>query len=238
MTLKRTLGTLVIVVMALTGGATPVRAEWSWDLYGGVAWLQSADLKVSGRGTDGASANATIFDLEADTGFTVGTRVGYWFGFAPFLGLGLDAFYMQFEVPAQSRTGTGTFTGEFLDRPISLSASGVASIPSSTLPVFGFAPELRLRWPLMVDATFTHGRLQPYIAGGPSWAFSLENDSVTLQFGGKVGGGIAFHVTPLLAFFSEYRYIFYPDFKFTDRNISYKADVDSHTVVVGISLRF
>ena len=69
----------------------------------------------------------------------------------------------------------------------------------------------------MVDATFTHGRLQPYTAGGPSWGFSLENDSVTLQFGGKVGGGIAFHVTPLLAFIGEYRYIFYPDFKFTDR---------------------
>src|SRR5262245_44631176 len=144
MIVRRTLVMVALVTFALAGTARPAAAEWSWDLYGGVAWLQSADLKVSGCGTDGASANATIFDLDTDTGFTFGTRLRYWIGFAPFLGLDLDVFDMQFEVPAQTRAGTGPFTGEFLDRPISVSGSGVASIPDTTLPVLGFAPELRL----------------------------------------------------------------------------------------------
>jgi hypothetical protein len=180
----RNLAMLAIVVIGIAGGVTPVRAEWSWDLYGGAAWLESADVNVSGRGTNGAPANLTIFDVDTETGFTVGTRFGYWFGFAQFLGLDLDVFYMQVPVPSQTRTATAALTGEFLGQPISVSASGTASIPSVTAPLFGFAPELRLRWPLMVDSTFTHGRVQPFVAAGPSWAFSLEKESPTLQFGG------------------------------------------------------
>jgi hypothetical protein len=84
------------------------------------------------------------------------------------LGFDLDVFYLQAPVPAQTTIGTGTLTGEFLGEPISVNASGVASIPSATLPMLGFAPEIRLRWPLMVDATFPHGRLQPYFTGGPA----------------------------------------------------------------------
>ncbi|HKA61163.1 MAG TPA: hypothetical protein VKH83_02005 [Methylomirabilota bacterium] len=35
-------------------------------------------------------------------------------------------------------------TGEFLDRPISVSINGVASIPRVDAPLFGFAPEMGL----------------------------------------------------------------------------------------------
>jgi opacity protein-like surface antigen len=114
----------------------------------------------------------------------------------------------------------------------------VASIPSATLPLFGFAPEIRLRWPLMVDATFPHGRLQPYINAGPAWAFSLNNEHLAVEFGGKVGGGLAFQIAPWIALFGEYRYIFFPGFELTDQHLTYRANINSHTVVLGLSLRF
>lgn len=238
LTLRRRIVVLAIILIGAAGGATPASAELSWDLYGGASWLQSADVDASGRGTNGATANLTIFDISAETGFTLGTRVGYWFGFAPFLGLDLDVFYMQFPVPSQRRTATGALTGEFLGKPISVSASGAASIPSVTAPLLGFAPEVRLRWPLMVDSTFVHGRLQPFLSLGPSWALSLEEESPTLQLGGKVGVGVSFQITPLLGLFGEYRYIFYPEFELIDQNITYEANLHTHSVVFGLSLRF
>jgi opacity protein-like surface antigen len=238
MVTRRTVVLLLTAIVAVGGGVVPAAAEWNFDLYGGAAWLQNSDLTVHGRDNTGASVNATIFDLDTNTGFTVGTRVGYWLNPLPFLGFDLDMFYMQIPVPGQTNAATGAFTGEFLNKPISVSASGEARIPSATLPLFGFAPEIRLRWPLLVDAAFPYGRLQPYFTGGPAWAFSLKNDNVAVEFGGKVGGGLTFLITPWLGVYSEYRYIFFPGFELTDRNLTYKADINSHTVVLGLSFRF
>jgi opacity protein-like surface antigen len=238
MTRWSTAALLLTCVMGVAYGAGPAAAEWNFDLYGGAAWIESSDLGVRGQDSRGASVNLTIFDLDTDTGFTVGARGGYWLDPLPFLGFDLDVFYLQTPVPAQTTTGTGTLTGQFLGKPISVDASGVASIPSATLPMFGFAPEIRLRWPLMVDATFPHGRLQPYFTGGPAWAFSLKNEHLAVEFGGKVGAGLAFQIAPWIALFSEYRYIFFPGFELTDRHLTYKANINTHTVVFGLSLRF
>jgi opacity protein-like surface antigen len=238
MTRSRTAALLLIMVIGIAGGARRAAAEWNFDLYGGAAWIQSSDLGVRGQDSTGASVNLTIFDIDTDTGFTIGTRGGYWLDSLSFLGVGLDVFYLQIPLPSQTTTGTASLTGEFLDRPISVSASGVASIPSATLPMFGFAPELRLRWPLLVNATFPHGRLQPYFNGGPAWAFSLKNERLAVEFGGKVGAGLAFQIAPWLAVFSEYRYIFFPGFRLTDNRLTYKADINTHSVVLGLSLRF
>ncbi len=238
MTRRWTVALLLTSVMGVAWGAGPAAAEWNFDLYGGVAWIQNSDLDVRGHDSRGESVDLTIFDLDTNTGFTVGIRGGYWLESLPFLGFDLDVFYLQTPVPAQTTTGTGTLAGEFLGEPIAVDASGVASIPSATLPLLGFAPEIRLRWPLMVDATFPHGRLQPYFTGGPAWAFSLKNEHLAVEFGGKVGGGLAFQIAPRIALFSEYRYIFFPGFELTDRNLTYKANINSHTVVLGASLRF
>ena len=238
MTRARTRSWVLILVLGLTCAATPAAAELNIDLYGGAAWLPPVDAKVRGQGTNGADANLTILDVHTDTGFTVGGRLGYWLDPLPFLGLDLDVFYIQMPVPAQTRTGTGALTGELLGRPISVTGSGVASSPSVTLPLFGFAPEIRLRLPLVTDAAFPAGRLQPYIFGGPSWAFSLKDDHIAMQFGGKAGGGVSFNITRFLALFGEYRFIFYPGFEFKDKSLTYEADINSHSVVGGISFRF
>jgi hypothetical protein len=92
---------IAMSVLAALGVATaPAHAEWAIDLFSGVSWTKSADVDVSGRDNNGASARSTFSDVEVDPGFTVGARVGYWFEFAPFLGLGLDAFYFSLPVPA------------------------------------------------------------------------------------------------------------------------------------------
>ena len=91
----------------------------------------------------------------------------------------------------------------------------------------------------MVDATFRTGRLQPYINAGPAWAFSLNNDTWPWSSGGKSEAGLAFQIAPWLALFGEYRYIFFPGFELTDRqSLTYRANINSHTVVFGLSLRF
>jgi opacity protein-like surface antigen len=220
------------------GAAAPAAAEWNIDLYGGATWLQSSDLRVRTQDNTG-NTSLTIFDLDADTGFTFGLRSGYWFDSAPFLGLDLDIFYVQMQVPAQQRTGTAAFSGDFLGKTITVSASGAASIPEASLPLFGFSPEIRLRWPLMVDTAFPAGRLQPYVSGGPAWAFSLKHEKLDMEFGGKFGGGMSFGITPTIALFGEYRYILFPEFQFTGKHgVTYAVDVHSHSAIGGISFRF
>ncbi len=141
-------------------------------------------------------------------------------------------------MPSQEQHGSAEFTGKFLGKPISVDASGNASISSGTLPLFGFAPELRARWPLMVDADFPAGRLQPYLDAGPTWAFSLNDDSLKVEVGGKVGAGVAYNIVPMFAVFGEYRYTFYPGFNFTSSHATYTTDIDAHALLVGGSLRF
>lgn len=229
---------LLAILASLACGAAPAAAEWNFDLYGGATWIPSSDVKVRGEDDTGTSVRLTLFDIEADTGLTVGTRVGYWLESVPFLGFDLDVFYMQVSVPDQTRKGTASFTGQFLDRPISVSLNGTASIPSGTAPLVGFAPEIRLRWPLLRDATFSKGRLQPYISAGPAFAFSLKNEDPVVEVGGKVGIGVAFQLTRWLAIFAEYRFIFYPGFEVVDRDLTYQADIKTHSMVGGLSFRF
>ena len=234
----RTAAVIVATIISVVSGVVPAAAEWNFDLYGGAAWVQNSDLGVRGQDNSGASVNLTLFDIDTNPGFTVGARGSYWLNPLPFLGFDLDVFYLQVPVPAQTTTGTAAFSGQFLDKPISVDATGRASIPSATLPLFGFAPEIRLRWPLMVDATYPHGRLQPYFSGGPAWAFSLKNEHIAVEFGGKLGAGMAFQVLPWLALFSEYRYIFFPGFQLTDQHLTYRGNINTHTVVAGVSFRF
>jgi opacity protein-like surface antigen len=241
MTRIRTVILLLTTVMGVACGVGPAAAEWNFDLYGGAAKLNLSDFGVRGSDERGASVNIPALHVDTDWGFTVGVRGGYWLDPLPFLGFDLDVFYVQAPVPSQitkAATTVAGFVGEFLDRRITVSPDGVAVIPHTNLPLFGFAPEIRLRWPLLVDQTFPHGRLQPYITAGPSWAFSLKNDHVVLELGGKLGIGLAFQIAPAVALFTEYRYVFYPGFEFTDKNLTYKTDINSHSAIVGLSLRF
>lgn len=237
---------LAVLLSALVGTAclvAPAGAEWALDVYGGVIWVQKTDVHANGSDNTGRAVDATIFDIETNAGFTAGLRGGYWFERRPFpalgldFGLGLDFFYFQVPIPAQTVRATGAFTGTFLGEPIDV-VSGTTRVPQATLPGGGFSPELRLRWPLMASDAFPKGRLQGYVMAGPAWGVTLKGDNVGLEFGGKVGGGVALQVARFLAVFGEYRVTFFPGFEAADSNLKYKIDLNNHSVIFGVSLRF
>jgi hypothetical protein len=60
---------IAMSVLAALGVATaPAHAEWAIDLFSGVSWTKSADVDVSGRDNNGASARSTFSDVEVDPG--------------------------------------------------------------------------------------------------------------------------------------------------------------------------
>ena len=229
---------LAFAIVAVAWAGAPAEAEWALDVYGGAAWTQSADLDVSGRDDRGDTVNAAIFDIKTNTGVTAGLRAGYWIDPLPFVGLGLDFFFFSIPIPDQTASGTGTLTSEIRDEPITIDASGQARVPSVTLPALGFSPEIRLRWPLFKSKDYPQGVLQPYLTGGPAWAFSLAGDHVDLKIGGKFGAGLSVNLIRWVALFAEYRYTFFPGYTLSHDNVTYKTDINSHAAIVGISLRF
>jgi opacity protein-like surface antigen len=237
MMLTQRFGLRLCVMILVTVAATPADAEWALDVYGGAAWTASTDLDVTGRDDTGLDVSATIFDIDTNTGFTAGARVGYWFESARALGLGLDLFFFSIPIPAQTVTASATFSGDILGKPITFTGDQ-AHLPQVTLPGGGFSPHLALRWPLLVDEKFPTGRLQPYLTAGPAWAFSLENDEVRVELGGKVGAGLAVQIVRHLSLFVEYRYAFFPSFELVDQDVTYEADLQTQQAVLGLSFRF
>ena len=237
--MKTTLsGAVAIFAIATLGVVTPAHAEWAIDLFGGASWTKSTDMDVSGRDSSGLSVRSTFSDLELHTGFTVGARVGYWFEFAPYLGLGLDAFYFSLPIPAQTVASSSTFSGSFLGKPITFTSSGDANIHAVDLPSAAFSPQIMLRWPLLTSEDAPKGRLQPYLGAGPAWAFTVNSDELALVLGGLIRAGVAVQVFRHLALFVEYRYSFFPGFELQDRGLTFKTDLDTHHVVGGLSIRF
>jgi opacity protein-like surface antigen len=237
MTLRWT-ALLALSIVAGTWPGAPAEAEWALDAYGGAAWTQSTDLRVTGRDDTGSAVDAMIFDVKTNTGVTAGLRAGYWIDPLPFLGLGLDFFFFSVPIPAQTASGTGTLTSEILDKPITINAAGQADVPSITLPALGFSPDLRLRWPLITSKAYPQGILQPYLTAGPAWALTLTNDRVDVKLGGKVGAGLSVTLVRWVALFAEYRYTFFPGFTLSHEHVAYKADINNHAAIFGISLRF
>lgn len=218
--------------------AAPAGAEFTLDFYGGPSWTESADLRATGRDDTGLAVDATIFDIKTDTGVTFGLRAGYWIDPLPFLGFGMDFFFFSVPIPSQTANATGTLNSEIFDESITINAAGQARVPSVTLPGLAFSPELRLRLPLLTSKAFPKGMIQPYVAAGPAWAFTVEDDDVELVIGGKIGAGVSVSLVRFLALFAEYRYTFFPNFQFTHRNVNYEADINTHNLVFGVSLRF
>jgi opacity protein-like surface antigen len=237
MTLRWT-ALLALSIVAVAWAGAPAEAEWALDAYGGAAWTRSTDLRVTGRDDTGSTVDAMIFDIKTNTGVTAGLRAGYWIDPLPFVGLGLDFFFFSVPIPAQTASGTGTLTSEIRDKPITINAAGQADIPAITLPLLGFSPDLRLRWPLLTSKAYPQGILQPYLTAGPAWALTLTNDRVDVKLGGKFGAGLSVTLVRWVALFAEYRYTFFPGFTFSHEHVGYQADINNHAAIFGVSLRF
>ena len=240
MTTTRALCAIATFLLATLGlGAAPARAELAIDIFGGVSWTKSSDIAIDGIDNTNVSIKGVLKDVELDPGFTVGLRLGYWFEFAPFLGLGLDGFFFSLPVPSQNVDSTVNVSGKIFDKPISSTNSGQVRLPSFELPSAGFSPQLNLRWPLFTSNDLPKGRLQPYIGLGPAWAVTVDTDKAALILGGLVRGGLSFQLFSHLSLFAEYRYSFFPNFELRDKSgLHFQTDLDTHNVVGGISIRF
>jgi len=171
---------------------------------------------------------ASSIDVEFDPGTTLGLRVGGWLEAHPWLGFAGDISYFKSE-------------GDFADFSV---------VPVSLL--------LMVRQPVMVSREFPHGRLQPYLAAGPSLMnsnFEVDLRSVggrkidegSGDFGYDLRGGLLWLVSPRLGLFVEYRYTqvsvdfdmdsLYFDLPHTN-DLEVQTDFITHHVLAGVSFRF
>jgi opacity protein-like surface antigen len=236
----RALCAVAAFLLATLGIRAPsARAELAFDIFGGVSWTKSTDVAVDGIDNTNVNVKGVFSNVELDPGWTAGLRLGYWLESAPFLGFGIDGFYFQLPVPAQTVASTVNVSGKIFDKPISTTSSGLVRLPSFQLPSAGFSPQLMLRWPLLTSSDLPKGRFQPYVGLGPAWAVTIDTDKAALILGGLVRGGISFQIFQHLSLFAEYRYSFFPDFELRDKNgLHFRTDLDTHNVVGGISIRF
>lgn len=228
---------MLTLVLACLAAAAPARAEWFTDLYLGGAFTEKHDVD-----TNAAPGRVTTLDVSLDNSFAGGIRGGYWFPFelGPVnFGVGLDFSHFRPNIGRQTRTFCSSFC-----------VSGVFDDVDLSVWTVGF--DAMFRFPLLKSTAFPNGQLQPYITVGPAifvahaedshnFVPSNQSDSDT-SLGVKVGAGVAWHFTKLIAMFGEYRYThFSPEFTFADnaRGITdLSTDVNTHYVLVGVSFRF
>lgn len=167
--------------------------------------------------------NGTTLDdrIEFDTALTGGGRVGVWFAGigVPWLGIALDASYFA---------------------PDATATSGTAS-----LEVVPISALVMLRLPLFADPAVPTGRLQPYVAGGPSVFLSRVKVDTALagerlsedqaELGADLRAGLTFMLTANFGLFAEGRYMF---FTVDPGSRGPEFDIETFQALGGVTLRF
>jgi cytochrome c oxidase assembly factor CtaG/opacity protein-like surface antigen len=235
-TMKRSSRALGLSLVLL---ATPAvaSAEWFVDAYAGWSMTERADVDVGGISVAGVPVRASLLDVEPEDSPLFGVRAGYWFGFLPEVGLGVDVFYFRPDVRRQRVTATGTVSGRILDEPLSVTVAGPVTIASADLPAVVVGGDLLLRWRFLQTPDIPNGRLQPYITLGPALLVT-DSDDLGTTLGFKVAGGFAWQFHRRLAVFGEYRFTRFTPSDVESGGLRYSADVNTHHVLGGISLRF
>jgi opacity protein-like surface antigen len=165
-----------------------------------------------------------------DTSFTFGYRFGYWLDFFHYLGVAADLSYFQAE-------------SEKVDFSI---------VPLSIL--------LMLRWPLLTSAEYPHGKIQPYLGGGPSLIYydmtvdlrptvSEKVSDWSFEDGWDFRAGLLWQFHRNFGIFGEYRYTHYK-IKYKDETnewilgfeprtrLKVETTLDTHHFLTGIAFRF
>ena len=234
--LVRTLGWQSVLILAsLTASlavASPADAEWFFDLYLGGAFTEKHDIEANSGGP-----TVTTLDVKFDDSFAGGMRGGYWFPFdlGPInFGAGLDLSHFRPNIGRQTRTVCVNVCdqGVFDDFDVSVWTVGIDAL---------------IRFPLLRSPKFPTGQLQPYITVGPAIFVAHAEDNNNFgnthqtnndtALGVKVGGGVAWHFTPVIAMFGEYRYThFSPNWTIGGTDVT--TDINTHYVLLGVSFRF
>jgi hypothetical protein len=143
-------------------------------------------------------------------------RFGYWLDFFHYLGFAADLSYFEAD-------------SEKVDFEI---------VPFSIL--------LMLRWPLLISDDYPHGKIQPYLGGGPSIIYyDMSVDFRPWDF----RAGLLWQFHSNFGIFGEYRYTHY-EINYKDETEEWilgyeprtrlKVDttLDTHHFLTGISFRF
>jgi opacity protein-like surface antigen len=228
--------TLLMIATAVASLAVPApaAAEWFTDLYLGGAFTQKHDVDFNSD-----AAQLTTLDVSFDSSFAGGIRGGYWFPWelGPVnFGVGLDLSHFRPNIGRQQRVVCSSSN---------VCVNGV--FEDMDLSVWGVGIDAMFRFPLLKSAKIPRGQLQPYITVGPAIFVAHAEDSHNFQpsqqsnndtsLGVKVGAGVAWHFTPVIAMFGEYRFTHSsPEFTFGGTDVS--TDLNTHWVLVGVSFRF
>lgn len=256
-----------IVVMVVIFSSIDAAAEQYFDIYGGSLFSSSSTQKYSGDFSSTPfpsifSPNARVTfsakssDVKTDSSFTGGFRYGSW---DENLGLGVDVMYFQIKSGEQLVRSNSRATGP--GGSITLDQD---TWPKTLIHVIGVTFDIRGRLQLLKDETYTHGRLQPYIGIAPGIFFGIVSDPdyseisnsasaaglrPTNQYspstpifnytwpGAKANVGVSFNITPSIAPFVEYRFVYLHAEREND-GVTFKGDFLTHHFVGGLSFRF
>jgi opacity protein-like surface antigen len=241
--MNRTKSLLLVVVVAvlawLTIAPRPASAELFADIHLGTAVTGSDDV------TDATGLAETALDVDFDTSFSIGGRVGYWFETLPLRGVNLnvggalDISHFSPDIDTQVVT------------TIEPGGPDVDTLFALDLSVTAISFDLMLRWPLLTSREFPKGQLQPYFAIGPTIFVASAEDTINFgppgqsesdtSIGVKLGFGAAWLFLKNVAAVAEYRFThFSPEFEFRDGGLprTVETDVDTHSFLVGASYRF
>jgi opacity protein-like surface antigen len=202
---------IVGIAYILLLATVDVRAEAFIDIYAGNA--------KTDKGTADITSNVgfnTSGDVEYDSSFTAGGRIGGWIG--RYFGVGFDVFH---------------FNSDEKDSPVEQSN-------------LAFALDLMARLPLFAGTDLPNGRLQPYITIGPAIFVSTlempgftEGRSTTVGF--KGGAGLKFLFTQNIGLFGEYRYTYFEskhDLQINFATAEITQRIGTHHFVGGLAIHF
>jgi opacity protein-like surface antigen len=213
----------VLIALLLVLAWTPLaHADMYAGLYGGGAWLQDSDLE----GKDNL-AGTNVKDIEWDTGWLAGGKVGGWMKSLPWVALEGNVWYSQV-----SASGNATL------EEVGVGTAAVTDLELDADQV-NFALSILLQYPT--------GRIRPYVGGGivGSWlqistnASGDDPESDTFGYGGMGQAGVEFMVTPMIGLFGEYRYIWTTySFDEEEGDNNFDIDIQGHNFLAGLSVRF
>lgn len=173
------------LAILLAAAAPTASAEIALDVYAGIAITNDAGL-------DGTVGGAPTLgrDIAFQDSVSTGIRGAWWLGGDwAWLGVGFDVGY--FGAYRDGSPGVGIEVDRFHVVPIT--------------------PLLMLRAPLFRDEQYTSGRIQPYVAAGPSVIVTMltESTSGALEASADIGldyrVGFTALVRPRWGLFAEYR---------------------------------
>lgn len=212
----------LVLLLTLAPGAD---AETFLDVYAGYSLTRDSDIDTRLDGTE-----RSFQDVEFDDSFTVGGRLGYWFGVVPFLGLALDVSYFRPDIGAQ---GVSTSTGDRF------------RLGDTDLHVVGVGPQVLVRLPLPVVKPYVFAGPAVFVtvadASGETFGVPGDHTGADASVGLKAGAGVRFLFFGFVGVFAEYQFTrFSPEFEFRSGGVRQKVetDIETHHAVVGATIQF